>query len=131
MAAIIELPNSTRHGRPARPGRQSHVPPELEVCHDPRQRIRMPFAALAGAVLLVLGAVLTVGGMATTDRGSSLPERSGEFHVVQAGDTMWSIAADVVPSAERAAFVGDIVALNGGQSSVRPGDVIAIPLSEG
>lgn len=50
--------------------------------------------------------------------------------VVQPGDTLWSLAGDVLPAADRRVTVDQITELNGIRSAgeIRPGDVLVVPV---
>lgn len=80
----------------------------------------MSVLAAAATVSLTIGSV----GLAGTST-SSLPVR---YVVVQGGDTLWSIAGDVAPSADRRDTVAEIVELNAlPGSGIRAGQQIAVP----
>ena len=132
MAAIIEYPNPQFDTLPvgravdratlvAVRGRSAHRAPRAVY------RRRRAFAAFAVAVLLA-AAVLAVTTAAMAASTVDAPVASGQYHVVGPGDTMWSIAADYAPPAERAGVVAGMVALNGGRSALGVGDVVALPV---
>jgi Tfp pilus assembly protein FimV len=83
-------------------------------------------AALAG---LAGGSPSTAGGPSPTsaDASGAAGVAALPTHVVQPGDTLWSIAADVAPDTDVRVTVDRIVALNGsspivaGQELVLPG----------
>ncbi|MDQ1575751.1 MAG: hypothetical protein QOH55_901 [Microbacteriaceae bacterium] len=80
------------------------------------------------AVPLVVGALflaLNSGGAVATDTSSAVPFR---YVTVQSGQSLWSIAAGVAPSADPRDVIADIVSLNQLQSAiVTPGQRVAIP----
>jgi len=82
-------------------------------------------AAVALAALLLANAVLAGsagGGTPTTAAGTDSPA----VHVVQPGDTLWSIARDVQPSADVRLTVDRLVALNGG-APLQVGQELVLP----
>ncbi|MEY2457630.1 MAG: hypothetical protein QOK06_2751 [Acidimicrobiaceae bacterium] len=91
------------------------------------RRGRVVFTTMA-AVPLVVGALflaLNSGGAVATDTSSAVPFR---YVTVQSGQSLWSIAAGVAPSADPRDVIADIVSLNQLQSAiVTPGQRVAIP----
>ena len=81
-------------------------------------------AALVGALVVVAAALYLVQASPAAAPGE-VPA-SGATHVVEPGDTMWSVATEVAPAGEAAAYVERLVELNG-TSVVQPGDVLALP----
>lgn len=87
------------------------------------RRRRAAFGALVTVVVLVVAVLLaTVGGgaSATDTVGAGVPAASGSgdgasaTHVVQPGDTVWSIARRLQPDGDVRGLVDRIVARNGG-----------------
>ena len=90
--------------------------------------VALPLAAAA------LGLATNGGGAAATNPASSASSTSVSFeHVtVQAGESLWQIAAHVAPSVDPRDVVSDIVHLNQLSSAVvQPGQTLAIPLAYG
>jgi len=78
--------------------------------------------ALVGLVLVMLGAFLWtlfahVTGLNDQQVGADLsPDASREIHVVQSGDTLWSIAMGIDTDGDPRDTVDRLAALNGGSS---------------
>ncbi|HEV7567771.1 MAG: LysM peptidoglycan-binding protein [Leifsonia sp.] len=91
------------------------------------RRGRVVFTTLA-AIPLVAGALFFAvngGGAAATNTSSTV-----QFHyvTVQSGQSLWSIATNVAPSADPRDVIAEIVSLNQLQSAVvTPGQRVAIP----
>ena len=123
MVAITTFPRST-----AAPARRSPAPrPALRLVAGsvPAPRWSARLLALAGALVVVVAALYLVQAGPTAAPGQ-VPA-SDATHVVEAGDTMWSVAMEVAPAGEAATYVERLVELNG-TSVVEPGDVLALPL---
>lgn len=118
MALTIEIPHTRRH--PSEPSLAWLYPPT-----------RVIYLIRRAAVLLIAAAIVIGGALtAFSYSGDSAPTRpisSGEVISVGAGDTYWSIAGGYMTGVDRREAVADLIALNGGNSSLRVGDVIAIP----
>lgn len=90
------------------------------------RRVVVGLVSLPLAVAIFVGAL--AGGEALASRSDSAP--AGEFTtvLVEPGDSLWSIALEVAPSADPRDVVDEIVRLNAlGSSSVAAGQRIAIP----
>jgi nucleoid-associated protein YgaU len=91
-----------------------------------RRRVVLGVALLLVAVALVvsIGSVTTAGA----DRGDGPPAVSaeGESYVVQPGDTLWSIAEQLAPDADRRAVVDALNEVSGG-ASLQPGQRLYLP----
>lgn len=108
-AALMPMPSHTRLRMTAR-GR----------------RVVVGLVSLPLAVAVFMGAL--AGGEALASRSASAP--AGEFTtvLVEPGDSLWSIALEVAPSADPRDVVDEIVRLNAlGSSTVTAGQRIAIP----
>lgn len=90
---------------------------------------------LHGLPLMILAALITAvvvffGATALTPAAAS-PEHSPaavDTHVVGHGETLWSIAGQVAPAADRAATIEQIGRLNSLQGSeLQPGQVLFVP----
>ena len=85
-------------------------------------------------VIAALGFAVNGGGAAAMDPASAASLKSVTFgHVtVQAGESLWQLAAQIAPSADPRDVVSDIVHLNQLSSAVvQPGQTLAIPLKYG
>ena len=133
------------------PPRLSLVPP-LPSAPSPSARFPSatrsvtPGPALSRAVYRRrrLGALITIGllvavGLSVTSAPSSGASRSplpaagadaAVEYVVQPGDTLWSIAADVAPDADRRVVVDRLASVNGGVD-LRVGQRLVLPDSPG
>ena len=86
----------------------------------------------ACSTVLVAGLLALVAGFAAPEAMAS--DRSGaaeqfEYVVVQPGNSLWSLASQLDPSADPRDLVSEIVQLNQLQSSaVMAGEAIAVPL---
>ena len=109
--------------------------PRLPAHHRPTLRLVPPAGARRGvgevvaagvALLVVFAAVLYLLQAPPTATAGQIPV-SDATHVVADGDTMWSIAVDVAPAGEAAAYVERLVEVNGTAIAV-PGDVLALPV---
>jgi Tfp pilus assembly protein FimV len=91
-----------------------------------RRRIAAALLCVAlVATLLLAGAVLARsagGGAPASAAGTS----SGAVHVVQPGDTLWSIARDLEPSGDVRLTVDRLVDLNGG-APLQVGQRLVLP----
>lgn len=131
MAAVIEFRPADRHALP-RP-----AAPTLRVIHGGRSpvvrrrrrvfllRRALVLAAAALVVVLLVSALRGVAGAGASTPGGA---PSAEY-VVRAGDTMWSIAAQVAPTDDRRQVVEELVAANGGRTSLDVGQVVRVPAS--
>jgi hypothetical protein len=145
MTAVLEAPTPIRTGaRPARPvpgapragvrpvGARPAIRPTTRPSAAPAARPAPVLAALAVAVVLLLAGALLAGALVAgvaraAGAGGPVAEASGELHRVGPGETLWSIAESLDPDGPRAPVVAALAGLNGGSTSVDPGDVIALP----
>lgn len=105
---------------PARP-----VVTRLRV--TPRGR-RVLAAAVALPIAAALGIGVLSGGAALASRTDSAPAGTFETVTVLAGDSLWTIAQDVAPTADPRDVVDEIVRLNAlDGTSVRAGQRLAVP----
>ena len=141
---------STRPGtRPTLPGQRTAPPPRLRLVPAPdlapagpvlepadeglqltrRGRLVLMLALVAaGAVLafMLSGLVGGVAGAGTPGSGPARPQT--RTVVVQPGQTLWSIARDIAPGADRRDTIARIVQLNGLPSTdVVAGTRLAVP----
>jgi LysM repeat protein len=86
---------------------------------------RRAVAVTVGLAALVMAAK---AGAALGDSPLAVPERrpATPHHVVQPGDSLWSIAARVDPGADPRPVVDELSADRGGRPLV-PGEVVALP----
>ena len=77
---------------------------------------RIITTAVVGVLLwLVVSTAMTVGAWASgTSAAVAAPSDAPAVHVVEPGDTVWSIARQYRPEGDIRPFVDTIVALNGG-----------------
>ncbi len=130
MAAIASLPASTFPHR-ARSYAPTRRPSDTVLVSVP-PLVRHPFA-LPGRLLATV-ALAAVGLLALATLALSPAITPGAepavagTHVVEAGESMWSIALDQAPAGEAAGYVEHLVELNG-SASVVPGQVVTLPRS--
>jgi LysM repeat protein len=100
----------------------------------PRTRLRL--TRRGRAVLTALVALpLVIGALAFALNGGGAVATSEQAHVafqhvtVQSGDSLWSVAERIAPSADPRDVIADLVQLNGLDDSgvVTPGQQLAIP----
>ena len=92
-----------------------------------RRRLAVAVLAVAVAVaitLLASAAVARLAGGAPSAAGG--PSPAEPTVVVQPGDTLWSIAADVAPRTDVRITVDRLIALNG-SSPIVPGQELVVP----
>jgi hypothetical protein len=107
------------------------VPPPQS---GPAYGLRRLVALLALTVALALAVTLAdaaFGALSATPEGSARsagadPAATAEVHVVQPGDTLWSIAAAVAPDADPRAVVDQLVDLNG-SATISVGQRVVLP----
>lgn len=90
-------------------------------------------AVLLGACLMVSNGVLRAGdhqASGVSGGAGESPVRSGDYAVVGPGDTLRSVAVDHAPDADQAQVVEAIRVLNGGETSLEVGQVLALPQVE-
>lgn len=81
-------------------------------------------------VALVTAAAVFFGTTALTPAAASGDQTSAqvETHVVGYGETLWTIAGEVAPSADRTATIDQIGSLNSLRTSdLQPGQVLYVP----
>ena len=127
MVAITAFPTAIAapSRRPAPSGR-----PDLQVV--PARQCARPGTGVVGrmvlAALLAVVGVVAVAHLVLADplpEAGAIPVTDGG-HVVAPGETMWSIATEVAPAGEAAAYVERLVEVNG-SARVVPGEVILLP----
>lgn len=86
--------------------------------------VRRPALALLLAVVAFLGVAGLVMSEPLAEPGTIAVSEA--THLVVEGDTMWSIALDVAPAGQAAAYVERLVEVNGG-ATILPGQVLRLP----
>ena len=98
----------------------------LRLTRRGRLVLRLGLVVLALLLALVLALVLTRPASA----GAQQHAVQARYHVVLPGETLWSIAGEIAPQADRRDVVAEIVELNAlPGSGVEAGQRIAIPPS--
>lgn len=122
MTATIDpllIPAHTRRtNTPAAPARARQARPSARVF------LRRRMAVVAGLVFTAATLLLTSGAFATEPSSSNL-ETVPRTHVVESGDTLWSIAREYVPSGSISELVYEMARING--VDIEVGQVIRIP----
>ncbi|MFM1790161.1 MAG: LysM domain [Actinomycetota bacterium] len=106
--------------RPARPTVRPQTPARRSASVYRRRRM----AVVAATVFAVASVLLATGAFATqptTENLRSIPRT----HVVEAGDTLWSIARGYAPTGNISEFVRELARENG--VDIEVGQVIRIP----
>ena len=89
--------------------------------------VALTLLASAAVARLAGGAPSAAGGLPPTSAAaSSAAGVAARTVVVQPGDTLWTIAADVAPDADVRITVDELVALNG-SSPIVPGQELVLP----
>jgi len=110
---------------PAPPAAARPVTPRLRLT----QRGRVVFATLAAVPLVIAGLVFGLGAsgaVATRDASTA----SFATVTVDAGQSLWDLAAEIAPTADPREVAAQIVSLNQLTSTVlQPGQELAVPAS--
>ena len=114
---LIQTPTGRAHPRQA-PARSRQPRPSAQVF----RRRRM--AVVAGLVFAAATLLLTSGAFATEPSASNL-ETVPRTHMVESGDTLWSIAREYVPTGSISELVYEMARING--VDIEVGQVIRIP----
>ena len=116
LVPVWAVPAPRRRGAPGRPG--------LRLTRWGRIVLRLGGLLLAVLTALVLVLVLTHPAAAGGQR-HPVPAR---YHVVLPGETLWGIAGQIAPNADRREVIAEIVELNAlPGSGVAAGQRIALP----
>ena len=136
--ALAQAGTAVRPLRPAvpsRPVRRLHLVPDA----PPTPRLQAPLRltrrgrVVVRVAVVVLGLVVTAAVVLGAGRSAQAdavahPVEVG-YHVVLPGETLWQIAGDVAPGADRRETVARIVELNAlSTEQLAAGDRIAVPL---
>jgi hypothetical protein len=115
-----------RHGMvtaPAVPVRPSRTTFRLT-----RRGRRLLALLAASPVVTTLAIAMIAGGSAIASRDDGAPSASFEMVTVTGGDTLWSLAQDVAPTADPRDVVDAIARLNALDGvTITPGQRLAIP----
>lgn len=101
--------------------RPAHRPARSQTVQVYRRR-RM---AVVAAVVFALASVLFVSGAFATQPTPANLQTVPRTHVVEAGDTLWSIAREYVPSGNISNLVHEMARVNG--VDIEVGQIIRIP----
>ena len=124
-----------RPAAPSRPVRRLHLVPPVPAASRPQAPLRLTRRGriLVRVAVVVLGLVVTAAVVLAAGRSAKAdavahPVEVG-YHVVLPGETLWQIAGDVAPGADRRDTVARIVELNAlSTEQLAAGDRIAVPL---
>jgi len=130
----ITAPTGTRHrtvsvSAPA--GRQTaprQTTPRRTTLRLTRRGRRLVALLVASPAILALAFGIIAGGSAIASLDDGAPSGSFEMVTVMGGDTLWSLAEDVAPSADPRDVVDAIARLNALEGvTITPGQRLAIP----
>ena len=130
MVAITAFPTAIAAPAPRRPLHRDAPRTALRSVPAPVAAGR-PLAALGRGVSWLLVATVALAALAYLVLSGPSPAVDGipvqeATHVVQPGESMWSVATEVAPAGEAAAYVERLVEVNG-SASVAPGQVLVLP----
>lgn len=98
--------------------------------HSALRLTRRGRIVLATAAAGFLSLVVVLSGQVTADAGSASAGPATGTFVVQAGDSLWSIAQQVAPAADPRETIARIRDLNGMRSAtVIPGQSVVVPIT--
>jgi nucleoid-associated protein YgaU len=119
MGASAVAPLTPHHP----PGRHLRLVPA-----PPSRACRRRGRATAAAAALAVSAAVGLGALRGQDRPAAAgpAARPGTVHVVQPGDTLWSVARRLAPDGDVRAVVDRLAAAHGG-TALAPGDRIPLP----
>ena len=131
MVAITAFPTAIAVPAPRRSSTRTARPTPLRSVPAPATTGRRIAGAARGvswavvAIVAVLAlAYLALSGPAPAVEGIPVQDAT---HVVEPGETMWSVANEVAPAGEAAAYVDRLVEVNG-SASVTAGQVLVLPV---
>jgi hypothetical protein len=129
MVAITAFPSPVAVPARRRPSPQgAGQAPLRSVPAAPRRRLAVGRGVSWALVALV--ALAAVAFLARSTPAGPMVEGiplQDATHVVEPGDSMWSVANEVAPAGEAAAYVERLVEVNG-SASVAPGQVLVLPV---
>jgi len=142
LSAPIAAPRRTRQRAAVTSlpcGRDARRPAAVRVPHAPARARRAPTQGalrltrrgrlVVLLLLLAVGAVLSLAVTSSGAASSAAEQVPVRYVTVAPGATLWSIAGDVAPGADRRDTVAEIVELNAlDGSTVRAGQRIAVPV---
>ena len=136
MATVTPFPASIATTRPLRTReaaaqrvRTVHTRPD-KVSVAPIRLTKRGRIVLATIASVVLSVMVVLSGQITADAGSSSGGPASTTVVVQPGESLWSIAAEVAPTKDPRETIALIRDLNGMQdSTVVPGQSVVVPIS--
>jgi LysM repeat protein len=115
--------------RPAAGGRPATAPVAVSRSSAHALRLTARGRAVLLGLLLALATAVTLATGTVSMAGSVSTPVPVSYVTVEAGDTLWSIAGEVAPGADRRDTVAQMVELNALPGSVvRAGQQIAVPL---
>ncbi len=123
------LTSARRDSRPG-PGRsRAHVPGTATAAGGSLRLTRRGRVVLSTLAAGVLSVIVVLSGQVTADAGSQVSGPASSVFVVQAGDSLWSIAQIVAPERDPRETIARIRDLNGmGSSTVIPGQSLVVPI---
>ena len=125
---VVTAPAAARRPAPVRPARVRPAPAQPAQVPPVSVRLTARGRAVATGLLVVLALAVLLLTTSVSGAGTSSTPVPVRHVVVEPGQTLWQIAGDVAPDADRRDTVAAILELNAlPGSNVQAGQQIAVP----